>query len=307
MKLKNNLLYSLTVLFVLVTVQSFAQKKYTIASLSYMGSSNAKYLEPDTDVTSDCGYLSANISLPIVLNKKTAIVTGIRGNNWTLNYKPEENWPTSYYSLGLTLGVNHKFSDKNSLLFVILPKMNSDFQNLNSDAFQLGFLTTYSIQKNENFLWKLGMYYNSESYGAFVVPIFGLDWDLNDKLNFKGNLPIYGNLNYQLNERLSSGLGYVALVSSYNFSHLNNDYYTSRFAIEPYLYADVKLFKNTYFNVKAGYAISRKYPIYDKDDKIDWQLSFIKFGDDREQLNPVIDSGVFIEFGLAYKIDIVED
>ena len=272
-----------------------------------MGSSNAKYLEPDTDVTSDCGYLSANISLPIVLNKKTAIVTGIRGNNWTLDYKPEENWPTSYYSLGLTLGVNHKFSDKNSLLFVILPKMNSDFQNLNSDAFQLGFLTTYSIQKNENFLWKLGMYYNSESYGAFVVPIFGLDWDLNDKLNFKGNLPIYGNLNYQLNERLSSGLGYVALVSSYNFSHLDNDYYTSRFAIEPYLYADVKLFKNTYFNVKAGYAISRKYPIYDKDDKIDWQLSFVKFGDERDQLNPVIDSGVFFEFGLAYKIDIVED
>ncbi|MEN8250316.1 MAG: DUF6268 family outer membrane beta-barrel protein [Bacteroidota bacterium] len=304
MYLIKGLQFSLAILLLLVADKGFAQKKYTIASVGYMGSYNIKYADPD--ISSDCGYLSLNLSLPIVINKKTAIVTGIRANNWTVNYEPEQIWPTSFYSLGLTLGVNHKFSDKNTLLFVVLPKMNSDYKTINNNAFQLGFLSTYSIRKNENFLWKVGMYYNEETYGSFVVPIFGLDWDVNNKLNIKGDLPIHGKVNYELNEGFSSGLGYVALVSSYRLSEFN-DSYTSRFAIEPFLYADVKLFKNTYFNVKAGYTMSRNYPIYEKDDKIDWQLSFMKFGDDREQLNPVIMNGAFVEFGLAYKIDIVED
>lgn len=298
----NKLLFSFVIILFLSVFQGFAQKKYTIASLGYMGSFNTNYTDPA--ISSDAGYLSLNISLPIVLNEKTAIVTGIRGNNWTMSYTPEQIWPTSYYSLGLTLGVNHKFSDKNSLLFVAIPKLNSDYRSIESSALQFGFLTTYSIQKNENFLWKLGMYYNDEFFGAFVVPIFGLDWKLSDKMTISGDLPIYGKANYKGNDKLDYGFGYVALVSSYRLTQEFDDAYTSRFAIEPYLYADLKLFKNTYFNAKAGYAISRTYPIYDKDDKIDWQLSFIKFGDEREQLNPIIENGAFIEIGLAYKIDL---
>jgi len=38
-----------------------------------------------------------------------------------------------------------------------------------------------------------------------------------------------------------------------------------------------------------------------------WQLSMIKFGDDRMQLNPVINNGLFIEFTLSYKVDIPSD
>lgn len=301
MIIKNKLLYGL-ILLLMTSNSLWAQKIYTIANLSYMGSVNANYINPD--VSSDPGYLALNISLPIVINDKTAIVTGIRGNNWTLTYAPEQIWPTSYYSVGLNLGINHKFSDKNSLLFVALPKLNSDYKEIDSEAFQVGFLTTYSVRKNENFLWKVGIYYNNEFFGAFVVPIYGLDWDLNEKLNISGDLPIYGKVNYKVKENISAGLGYIALVSSYRLTGEFNNAYTSRFAIEPYVFSEAKLFKNTYFNAKAGYAISRKYPVYDKADKIDWQLSFLKFGDDRIQLNPVIENGVFFEFGLAYKIDI---
>ena len=117
-------------------------------------------------------------------------------------------------------------------------------------------------------------------------------------------IPIYGKLNYKVKENISTGLGYIALVSSYRLTDEFNNAYTSRFAIEPYVFGEAKLLKNTYISAKVGYAISRKYPVYGKDDKIDWQLSFIKFGDERSQLNPIIENGVFFEFGLAYKIDI---
>ncbi len=280
----------------------FSQQKFTVANLNYMLSPNNSYSE--SGLNSNIQYLSGSINIPIVLNEKSTILTGFRGNHWAVNYSPSQIWPVNYYSLGLTLGFNHKFSDKKSLVFVLLPRFNSDLKQINSNALQLGFLTTYSKRTSDKFLWKLGMYFNTEFFGPFVVPIFGLNWDISKKLSLKGDLPIYAKLNFQASEKFSTGLGYIALVSTYRLSGEFNDAYTSRFAIEPYLYADIKLMKNLYLNGKAGYTMGRKYPVYAKDDKIDWQLSFIKFGDNREQLNYEIDDGLFIEFSISYKVDV---
>ncbi len=86
---KKHVFYFLTITLFMFSIQGNAQKKYTIASIAYMGSNNASYTNPE--FSSDPGYLSLNISLPIELNEKTAIITGIRANNWTVSYTPEEN------------------------------------------------------------------------------------------------------------------------------------------------------------------------------------------------------------------------
>jgi len=296
---KNLSLISILVLVLFYT--TIAQQKFTVGSLAYMLSPSNTYANPE--LKSNIGYLTGVLTIPVELNDKTALLTGIRGNLWTVKYDPEQVWSENYYSLGLTLGLNHKFSDKNSLLFVLLPKLNSDFKDLKSNAFQPGFISTYSHRVNEDFLWKAGLYYNSEFFGPFFVPIIGLDWRLNKKISVKGDLPIFARVNYGFNKDFSAGLGYIALVSSFRLSGDFQDAYTSRFAIEPYLYADVKVVKNIYLNGKIGYTLGRSYPIYAKDDKLDWQLMFMKFGDDRTQLNSEINEGVFIEFTVSYKVD----
>lgn len=280
----------------------WGQQKFTVASFAYMLSPSNTYA--DTNLKSNIGYFTTVLNFPVKLNEKTAILTGIRGNIWTVKYDPEQLWPEKYYSLGITLGLNHKFSDKNSFLFVLLPKLNSDFNNLNSNAFQLGFFSTYAHRVNNDFLWKAGLYYNSEFFGPFVVPIFGIDWKLNEKVSIRGDLPIFAKVNYSIREGFSSGLGYIALVSSFRLSGEFKDAYTSRYAIEPYFYSDIKVMKNIYLNGKVGYTLGRKYPVYAKDDKLDLQLMFMKFGDERIQLNSDIEDGIFIEFTLSYKVDI---
>ena len=292
----------LTSIFLVLFLTASAQQKFTVGSLGYMLSPGNTY--SDTNLKSNIGYFTGVLTVPLKLNEKTAILTGLRGNMWSVKYDPENNWPENYYSLGLTLGVNHKFSDKNSLLFVLLPKLNSDFKELNSNAFQLGFIGTYSHRVNDDFLWKAGLYYNSEFFGPFLVPIFGLDWKLNKAVSIKGDLPIYAKVNYGINEGFSAGLGYIALVSTFRLSRDFQDAYTSRFAIEPYLYTDIKVVENIYLNGKLGYTLGRSYPVYAKDDKLDWQLMFMKFGDERIQLNSKIEDGVFIEFTLSFKVDI---
>lgn len=269
-----------------------------------MLSPNNSYVQKDT--TSNAQFFSGFVTAPIVINKKSTILAGIRGNSWKVKYSPEQIWPTTYYSLGLSLGYNHKFNENKSFLFILLPRLNSDYRYINSNAMQLAVFTTYSKRSSEKFLWKVGMYFSTEFFGPFVVPLFGLNWDINSKLNITGDLPIYAKIKYKAEECFSTGLGYIALVSSYRLTGEFDDAYTSRYAIEPYVFAEVKFLKQLFFNAKIGYTMGRKYPVYEKDDRLDWQLSFIKFGDDRTQLNPEIQDNFFFEVGLSFKVDVSE-
>ncbi len=289
-------------LFLFLVTASFTQQSFTLAEVNYMLAPNNSYVQKDT--TSNAQYFSGFVTAPVVINKKSTLLAGIRGNTWKVVYTPELVWPETYYSLGLSLGYNHKFNEKRSFLFIFLPRLNSDYKSINSNALQLGFFTTYSQRNSDRFLWKVGMYFNMEFFGPFVVPLFGLNWDISPKLNITGDLPIYAKIKYKVGDRFSTGLGYIALVSSYRLSGKFNDAYTSRYAIEPYAFAEVKFLKRLYFNAKFGYTMGRKYPVYAKDDQLDWQLSFVKFGDDRTQLNPEIQENFFFELGLAFKVEI---
>jgi hypothetical protein len=298
-------IYLLAAIIIIISLNSFSQDKFTVADIGYMISPANKYENPD--VSSNIGYLSGTLNLPVFSKGNTTFLAGFRGNMWTVNYDPEQLWPTNYYSLGLTLTYNQKFKKNNSFLFVLLPRYNSDLRFSSSDAWQLGFMSYYIKRTSEKFLWKAGVYVNTEFFGLFVVPVFGLDWNLNNRFSISGDLPIWAKINYQISKKVSTGIYYIALVSTYRITGDFNDDYTSRYAIEPCLFADVNIAKNIYLRGKVGYAIDRKYPVYAKDDKIDWQLSMIKFGDDRTQLNPVINNGLFIEFTLSYKVDIPSD
>lgn len=296
---KNLLIFSS---FLFLSFGVFAQQTFTVAEINYMLSPNNSYVQKDT--TSNAQFYSGFVTAPIVVNKKGTILAGIRGNSWKVKYSPELNWPTTYYSFGLSLGYNYKFNEKKSFLFILLPRLNSDYRFINSNALQLAVFTTYSKRSSEKFLWKVGMYFSTEFFGPFVVPLFGLNWDVTSKLNIRGDLPIYAKIKYKVGNSFSAGLGYIALVSSYRLTGEFDDAYTSRYAIEPYAFAEVKFLKQLYLNAKFGYTIGRKYPIYEKEDQLDWQLSFIKFGDDRAQLNPEIEDNLFFELGLAFKVEV---
>ena len=291
--------------FLMLAMVSYSQQTFTIAEINYLLSTNNSYVQIDT--TSNAQFFSGFITAPIVINEKSTFLAGLRGNSWKVSYTPEQVWPETYYSLGLSLGYNHKFNENKSFLFILLPRLNSDYRNINSNALQLGLFTTYSKRSSEKFLWKVGMYFSTEFFGPFVVPLFGLNWDISSKVNIKGDLPIYAKIKYKVGNNFSTGLGYIALVSSYRLTGEFNDAYTSRYAIEPYAFAEVKFLKQLYFNTKLGYTMGRKYPVYEYDDRLDWQLSFIKFGDDRTQLNPEILDNFFFEFGLAFKVEVADN
>ena len=67
-------------------------------------------------------------------------------------------------------------------------------------------------------------------------------------------------------------------------------------------YLRLKLSKSLYLNTNIGYAISRSYKVFDSEDKVDFALSGLYFGDDRTQLNENFKDGVLFKVELMYRL-----
>ncbi len=284
----------------LFTVSS--QEKFTVAEFSYNFSPNNRY--ENSNLKSNIGYLSGVLNFPLFSNSNTTFLAGMRSNIWSVNYNAEQQWPVNYYSLGLTLTYNQKFSNDNSFLFVFIPRYNSDLLNPSSEAWQFGFLSYYTKRCSDRYLWKVGAYVNTEFFGILIVPVYGLIWNINSRLTLQGDLPIWAKLNYNTTKKVDVGFSYFALVTTYRLSGEFNNDYTSRFAIEPVLYAETPIVPKLYLKGKVGYTLGRDFPIYAHDDKLDWKLTLVEFGNKRTPLNSSIKNGVFIEFSVVYKINV---
>jgi len=301
--MKKGTLFVLVLLFKFIP--AFTQDKFTVAEFSYNFAPGVRYENPG--LKSHIGYLSGVLNIPVFSTGKATFLAGTRSNIWHFKYNTEQPWPNSYYSLGVTLTYNQKFSNNNSFLFVFIPRYNSDLLNPSPEAWQFGFLSYYTKRSSEKFLWKVGAYVNTEFFGLFVVPVYGINWNMSSRWSLTGDIPIWTKINYKASEKLNLGFSYMALVSSYRLTGEFNNDYISRFAIEPVLYAEIPVVKNLYLKSKIGYTLGRDYPVYDRDDKLDLKLSLIEFGNKRTPLNTDIKDGVFFEISIAYKVDISND
>ena len=63
-----------------------------------------------------------------------------------------------------------------SVYLDISPKLNSDLKNITNKHFQIGGMFIFFKERNEDFFWQFGMFYNQDTYGPFFMPLFGFDW-----------------------------------------------------------------------------------------------------------------------------------
>lgn len=167
----------------------------------------------------------------------------------------------------------------------------------------------YSLKKKrEHLKFRYGMYANNEKYGMIVVPVFGLYYlSPNQKFEANLNLPIIADINYKINKKAWLGMKFDGLGTTYNLNEQNyspNGAYVSKTSNELVSYLRFQIIRSIYLNAKVGYAISRNYEVYDANDKIDWSLSSIYFGDDRTQLNERFKDGAIFKIELLYRLHI---
>lgn len=289
-------------------MQVYAQKRF---DLFYVGA-NENFMQQDS-IKRDKNYEAsafANLSVPVILKDSSVWITIFDYQSYSINnnYFSTDSTPIDRFNLHafiLRTGYIHKFSEGRALQVLVIPRVMTDFNTAFSKSFQMGGMMMYEKVKSKTYTYRIGLLYNQECFGPYITPVFYLDWSITQKLKFTGLLPIYGKLYLEPSSKLSYGLHFIGLTTSYRVNEKNyENYYVERNSIDLSVFANVKIWKNVYFEGRVGYSIKKDYALYAEDQKVDLGLPLIYIGDNRTRSNYEYENSPFVHFRLLYSLPI---
>ncbi len=293
--------YLLLGILFLIHYSTFTQNYVDLAKISYAVSPFNEYKDDSLNILPPTQIIefSTDLTVPIILKNNNVIISGLIYEQINLR---TENSDQLIYTINPKIGIKLKNSEKFSSTYIALPKLSSDLENIDKKHFQIGAIALYELTKNTNFKYKFGMYYNSELFGPFFVPLLGFYYLSNNK-KFEANftLPVSAQMNYKLNKWLSSGISFSSFVKTYHLGDFNNRYLV-KYSNE--IFATLQLDLKSYRLViepQVGYSVARSYRMYASDDQFDFGFSAFKFGDDRTQLNNDFNDGLIFKIRLLYR------
>ena len=203
----------------------------------------------------------------------------------------------------LRTGLYQYLGNGNAIQLLIAPRIMSDFKNLDGNSFQLGALFAYEKKFKEDLTMSFGAMFNKELFGPYVVPFVDLHWQVASRLRIDGMLPITARVVYKVNDNMSTGLNYFGLITTY---YLGDEAYAGdymeRQSIEPSLFLRHRLFSKLFVEGMVGRTLGRKYVQYAGDQKVDFALPLLTFGDERVAKNVTFKDGVFFTLKLIVNL-----
>ena len=171
----------------------------------------------------DIREMTYGLTLPFQFKNKNAIITGISYDQLRFGYSDtSEN--KNLYGVNLLVGYLHYLKvDKWKVLIMALPKLSSDHLFHHAKEYQQGGVVLFTYKRKANLAYRLGLYYNSEFFGHFFMPLLGLEWKPFERVYFYGVFPNNLNLEYKARNKLYLGLSYSNLTQSYRIQE--NDSY----------------------------------------------------------------------------------
>lgn len=248
--------------------------------------------------------LGLDLTLPVVINPSDAALAGVIYERIQVELF-ESGTAQTISSIAIKIGLSKKHSEKWSGTYILLPKTASDFNRFTGKDFQFGGIALMKYTKREDLNYKLGVYYNSELFGPFVVPLVGLyRLSTNKKIEVNLTLPFLADINYKLHNRWNVGINFSGQIRSYHLSITNSNSiggYVVKSTNELSSYLKFNLSRGLSIQTRIGYSLGRSYRVYDEADKIKFGSVLLKVGDDRYQLNTDFSDGLVFQTILLYR------
>ena len=249
--------------------QCNAQPYIDVINIRYTKSPDAGFFEHNKNAT-ELNYFNASTTLPLLFhNKKDALIFSPFFEQWSTSLSVPNNFKKYHY--GLVLAVSLLKSISNSKWSILLtPIIRTNDTSLSSKSkFQFGTaLLANHKSANGKFTYKIGIYVNGDFFGLFVMPLLGIDWQINSKTNLFGVLP--GNLwlEHRASKKFYYGAAFRAFTNSYSDSGKR---YLRIDENQLGIFADYYLTKNIVMNLEAGHSLFRMIHTGIKNEmKTDW-------------------------------------
>ena len=203
----------------------------------------------------------------------------------------------------LRTGLIQKLSNDRTIQLLIAPRLMSDFKNLDGNSFQLGGVATYGKKFHDDLTMSFGAMINQEFFGPYLVPLVNLYWKLSSKWTIEGMLPVTARVNYQVNENLTAGFNHFGLITTYYMGdEAYSGDYMERQSIDLTLFARQRLFGPLFLEGMVGRSFGRSYKQYAGDQKVDFAIPLVTFGDNRTAKNVTFNDGILINLKLVINI-----
>jgi hypothetical protein len=229
------------------------QPYFDIANVYYQQSpDNSLYHSDETPVKTEAA--AARLKAAFKIKKDLLIVNPyFEYYKFKISESPEQK----LYNTGLALTYLKQWKDEKwSTAFVAVPRISSDFKNIDENDYQLGGAVLGIYKKSETLVYKLGIYYNSEFFGPFVTPLVGIEWKPNPRLRIFGVIPNYFNVEYKFSKTFYTGFESNFILNSFRFednSFLRVDDNHLK------IYFDTYVTKNIVINLQIGQSVTRRY------------------------------------------------
>lgn len=251
--------------------------------------------------------LLVDLTMPVKLNDKLSVLTGVIYEG--IQTKLFTNGiPKNFGSSTLKLGFNKQLNERWSATVVALPKIASDYNSFNHRDFQLGGIALFKYKKRDNLNYKMGLYYNSELFGPFFVPMLGLYYQSsNKKLEVNIMLPLQADVNYKILSFMHVGCNFNGQIRTYHLNNVtegNPNTYVTKSTNELFGYLKFNFTKSISLQTKVGQSFGRSYKVYDQQDKVNFGLPATFIGPKRQQLNSNFSNGMIFQFVLTYRLNL---
>jgi hypothetical protein len=203
----------------------------------------------------------------------------------------------------LRTGILHQVGNDWSVQLLVAPRLMSDFKNLDGNSFQIGGIATMEKKFSDKLYMGFGAMYNQERFGPYVVPLVNLEWYLGDRWSIIGMLPVTARVNYKVNDNFFVGFNHFGLITSY---YLGDENYTGdymeRQSIDLSLYARHRLFSVVFLEALVGRTFGRSYRQFAGDQKVDFAIPLVTFGDNRTVKNVTFNDGLLLNLKLVINV-----
>jgi hypothetical protein len=300
--------FALFILIFFISVSIRSQETLDIVTLSGRYGFPQAYDSIYNGKAREYGAMAALVA-PIQMNERSIWYNSVNYFYWHVgndeDMPPELANPIDLHGIILRTGLYQKLSKDRAFQLFVAPRLMSDFKNINSDHFQMGAMFIYEKKYRDGLKMGFGAMFNQEFFGPNLVPLINLDWHISERWSFVGLLPIYLKIKYKVNNRLTAGLSHFGIITSYRLGDPDYDGdYMERKSIDESLFARYQLVGNLFIEGRFGYAFGRSYAQYEKDQKVNFSLPLIRFGDNRVQKNVSFHSGLIASIRFVYSVPI---
>lgn len=125
---------------------SNSQEYVDLFNVSYAKSGDTSF--ENSNESTSISIFDTKVTLPIVLNEKTALITGFDFNTKKLQLFPDSNFSNLYYTR-LKLGFTTTHSNRWTGTYVLLPILASDYKNVSSDDIYMGGIAVWTYKKRK--------------------------------------------------------------------------------------------------------------------------------------------------------------